>query len=485
MNPTSTPRPLRFHRFLGVPSPELRRRAPRLSPLPTGGRLRPAALAALALAALLAALLAAAGPALAIGQGRLLGQVNDDSGAPVGGVKVILTTPEIKTYRQEKTTDARGQFSIIILDATRQYQIRFEKEGFAPLEQPEKAKIDETTKETYVLHKGTAAGAAGAPAAAGAAAAAPAPAATGGEKPPDAAALQALKGKNEAVLAYNAGVKAIQDKDLAAAAAGFEKAATLDPMLAPAQAALAEIYLEQHKNAEALAAADRYLALEPGKPRGLQARYDALKGMGDRQRASQALEALIAADPGHNTALRVYNEGADALRAGNLEGAVRDLQRAIDLDPKLDAAYAGLTNIYLSHKQNKEALALADRWLAVRPEAGEALTVRYQALSALKDPRAKEAKVALDAAKSTQTPEAAFNQGVTLFNTGNIAEATSIFESVVARKPELARGHYMLGLCYANAQNAAKAKEQLQEFVRLAPNDPDAAAAKQMLEYLN
>jgi tetratricopeptide (TPR) repeat protein len=458
---------------------------------PNSSPLRRLRLLSAALLPLLAAL-AAAGPALAVGQGRVLGQVNDDAGAPVAGVKVILTTPEIKSYRQEKTTDARGQFSIIILDATRQYQIRLEKEGFAPLEQPLKAKIEETSKETYTLHKGSsqggggaAAGAAASSGAAGASGASGAALAGTGDKAADAAAAQALKGKNDAVLAYNAGVTALQAKDLAGATASFEKAAGLDPTLAPAQAVLADVYLEQHKNAEALAAADRYLALEPGKPRGLRLRFDALKALGDRPRASQALEALIAADPSHDTAVRVYNEGAEAQRAGNLDAAVNDLRRAVDLDRNLDAGYAGLANIYLSHQRYKEALALADRWLEVHPQGSEPLTVRYQALSGLKDPRAKEARVAMDAAKSTQTPESAFNQGVTLYNTGNIAEATAVFAGVVKTKPEFARGHYMLGLCYANANDSAKAKQHLQEFVRLAPNDPDAATAREMLKYLN
>ena len=42
----------------------------------------------------------------------------------------------------------------------------------------------------------------------------------------------------------------------------------------------------------------------------------------------------------------------------------------------------------------------------------------------------------------------------------------------------------MLGLVYSNAGESAKAKEFLTKFVKLAPNDPDASAAKEMLEYL-
>src|SRR3712207_7057704 len=44
--------------------------------------------------------------------------------------------------------------------------------------------------------------------------------------------------------------------------------------LAPAWAVLAEIYGDQKKHAEALAAADKHLELEPGSARALRVRYD-------------------------------------------------------------------------------------------------------------------------------------------------------------------------------------------------------------------
>jgi hypothetical protein len=103
-----------------------------------------------ALAALLLA--GAFAPAVeAVGQGRVAGTVVDGNGAPLGEVKVIVTSPDMPAYRLEKLTDGRGQFNAVILDAAPLYRIRFEKSGYETLEQPLKLKIEDTLKETYIL----------------------------------------------------------------------------------------------------------------------------------------------------------------------------------------------------------------------------------------------------------------------------------------------------------------------------------------------
>nr|MDP9121257.1 tetratricopeptide repeat protein [Acidobacteriota bacterium] len=305
----------------------------------------------------------------------------------------------------------------------------------------------------------------------------------------DDPAAKALKGKNDAILAFNAGVTAIQAKDTATAMTRFEEAARLDPKLPQAQTILADLYFDAGRKEEALAAADRYLALVPGNPRGLRVRYDILKAMGDTQRASAALTALAAADPGRDTAVRIFNEGAEASRAGKMDQALAGLNHAIEVDRTFGPAYAALADIYLKGKEYRKAVALADRWLEALPQNPEALDVRYQALTGLKDPHAKEAKVAMEAAKeaakASQSPEVTFNQGVSLYNANKVAEATGLFERALEKDPNFGRAHYMLGLCYISANDTARAKEHLEAFLRLAPKDADAAAAQEMLKSLN
>ncbi len=120
--------------------------------------------------------------------------------------------------------------------------------------------------------------------------------------------------------------------------------------------------------------------------------------------------------------------------------------------------------------------------MAAAPQSLSALQLRYKVLTELKDPRAREAKAAMDNAKGDAGNP--LNHGIELYNGNRIPEATKVFEGLLQTDPNNARAHYMLGLCYTNAGDLARAKEHLETFVKLAPNDPDAQNARQMLAEL-
>jgi tetratricopeptide (TPR) repeat protein len=330
--------------------------------------IRRAALSALVVALGLAAALHAAG------EGRIIGTVVDEAKVPLEGVKATLTRTGTG-YKLEKVTDKKGQFMLLILDATQEYQLRLEKPGYKPFEGPLKPKLEDTLRTNYTLVKAEPA----------APAAAPAGAANGA-----AAAPRELSGTDKAIVSYNEGVGLLKNNDLAGAALKLEQAAALDPKLAEADGALADIYLELGRNPEALTAADRYLALKPNDARGLRARFDALKGTGDSEKARAALEALAAADPkSEGTALRYFNEGAELTRTGKYDDAAVWFEKVVEIAPA---------------------------------------------------------------------------------------------------EPRFAKAHYVLGLTYAkeekDAAKKARAREQLQTFLQMAPNDADAGTAKQLLDYL-
>ena len=317
--------------------------------------IRRAALAAVVFALAFAASLHAAG------EGRIIATVADEAGTPIQGAKVVLTRPGT-AYKLEKTTDKKGQVMLLILDATQEYQVHAEAAGFNPFEGPVKPKIEDTMRVTFTLTK-----------------AAP---------KEDPNGPKEIPGTEQAILAYNEGVTALKNNDLAAAIPKFEQAATLNPELADAQAVLAELYLELKRPADAAAAAERYLALKPNDPRGLRARYDALKAQGDAAKVKEALDALMAADPKDpETAVRFFNEGAERTRSGQYDEAAVYFERVVQIAPD---------------------------------------------------------------------------------------------------DPTFAKAHYILGISWAKDDaKKAQAKEHLQKFLALAPNDPEAETAKQMLEYLN
>jgi tetratricopeptide (TPR) repeat protein len=411
-----------------------------------------------ALSLALLAALALAASAHAVGEGRVLGTVTDDKGAPLPGVKITFTRPGTD-YKQEKTSDGKGKFTILVLDATQEYTLRLDLEGYQSYEEVLKPKPQDTLRVSYQLGKLAPAG-------------------------PSADQLKELEGKNAAVAAFNEGVNALHSNDLNTAAAKFEAATQSDPNLAPAFGALADVYVELGKNAEALAAADRFLQLQPGDVRGIKARFDAVKTMGDKAKTDEALEAVIAVEKSRETAIRIYNLGAESSRAGNRDDAVAYLKRAIEVDPTLDQAYTALGQVYMVKKSYKEAVAALDPVLARDPQNLEALTIRFEALKAAGDKEgAKAAEAAMKTVQAAQSPEVLYKQGIAQYNSNNLPSAIETLEKAVAADPSYAKAHYMLGLAYAGS-DTAKAKAHLQKFLELAPNDPDAASAKEMLTYM-
>jgi len=316
--------------------------------------IRRAALTAIVLA------LAFRGALLAGDEGRIIATITDDKGAPVEGAKVTLTRTGT-AYKLEKVSDKKGQVMLLVLDATHEYQLHIEKGGYGPYDGPIKPTVNDTKRVSFTLPV-----------------AAPQPAA---EAPKE------LSGADQAILAYNEAVTALKAGNVAAALPNLEKAVSLNPKLPEAQVALAEAYLDQKRYGDALAAADRFLALRPNDAEGLRVRYDALKGAGDNDKAHEALDALAAADPkSQEAAVRYFNEGAEKARTNKLEDAAVFFEKAVQIAP-------------------------AD--------------------------------------------------------------------------PRFAKAHYVLGLTYAKDDTKKEAaKAQLNTFLQMAPNDPDAATAKEMLAYL-
>ncbi|HVR97860.1 MAG TPA: tetratricopeptide repeat protein [Thermoanaerobaculia bacterium] len=413
--------------------------------------------------ALLVALLlglAVTGALYAQAQGRLQGTVVDQNGAPLAGVKVTAFVPN-SSYKVERTTDKNGKFAILVVDAARSYRLKFEKEGLPAIEQPFRFNVGDTRIEQFVLTV---------------------------NQPTEEQLAEAkrIEGQNKAVTAYNEGVGLVQAKNLDAAVAKFQEAVQIDPSLAEAYGVLADIHLKQGRWAEALAAAEKFAELKPAAAKGLrELRYDAYKGMGDEAKANAALEDLIKNEPGREAAIRVYNLGAEATRKEQTEVAIRQLRRAMEIDPTLTDAYVNLANLYLAKKQNKEALEVADSLLKQDPNNGQVQGLRYAALTALGDKAgAKQAFDAMEAGTANQTPQESFRQGVALYNANNIPEAMKAFERTLAKDPNFAKAHYLLGLALASSGQNAKAKEHIESFLKLAPNDPDAKEAQEMLGYL-
>jgi tetratricopeptide (TPR) repeat protein len=313
------------------------------------------------LAALIILLPAAA--AQAGTQGRVAGKVLDSAGNPVEGVNITITTPSIRNYKLSVTTKKDGSYGFIVNDATMFYDLKFEKEGFAPLGVTKQkfSTIEITTMPPQTLLK-------------------PSEAPAGKAAPAGAAAAAAPSSSEQATLSYNAAVDLLNSGDKPGAEAKLKEAVAKNP---------------------------------------------------DLPQAWQAL-ALIAYQ---------NKDWAKTLEYG---------QKALDLDPSMTNLYGMMTDAAEKSGDKKASAEWRKKYDEANPDS----------------------------------PEILYNKGVEAYNKGKMKDAEAALTKAIEAKPDLAMGHFLLGMVSFNMNKKAAAKEHLQKYLDLDPNGKEAATAKELLPLL-
>lgn len=423
-------------------------------------RSRRAAGALVALAALLLLAVAMAAPAAAAKKEKkekkaspnaiVAGTVTDTAGATLAGVRVRLTSAENPEFELAGATDKSGAFSLTLRDAEGgAYLLRFEKEGYGPFAAPLTVTPGQQTNVQVRLV--------------------------------DAA----ISRKQDAVAAFNEGAKALDAADRKLAVEKFRAALALDPDLVPAHLALADALVGEASYPEAAAEVEAFLASKPGDGRGLELAYEVYRRLGDREKERRTLAQLAGTEQAIKVAPRIYNEGVAAVQKGEETAAVELFRTALELDPKLVPAYGVLATLLYNAQSYDEAAATVAKLLEIAPDDPQGRRVRYL----IHDARGEDAAAAtaLDAYLAVDPAGAAellYRQAELDFRGGDTPRAQRALLKVLTIDPDQARAHYTLGLCYASGGDNAKAREHLRRFVELAPDDPEAADARQMITQL-
>lgn len=396
--------------------------------------------------------------------GRVVLVIKDEEGNPVKDVKVTVTTKEITNFLEEKTTNKKGRVVVSVTDATRTYDFRIEHGAYPPLDMQIKPALGGTTNREITLSKGGGGGGAAA-----------APAEGGGG---NVVFTPAEKVFNEGVLALQAG-------DMDTALTNFLQAIEKDPNMILAHSAVAGVYLEQQNYQAALASADKVIELDPENPRGMRFKYEAYKGMGDEENSKKALRQLQRLAPGGDTIKMIFNEGVDATKVGDLKTAKDRFTEVLDLDANFKEAIAALAVIYIKESDFTNAVAMAERVLAIDPNNTQAKRIRYDGYRNLGDEeKAKEAMAAVADADPGVLIKEFFQTGIRQFEAGDVAGAIDNFKQVLELDPNHARAHYRMGISSISNGDNPTAKVHLEKFLELAPNDPEAGTARDMIGFL-
>jgi len=385
--------------------------------------------------------------------------VKDVDGKPIEGVTITVTNPDKESGEIIKVTNKKGKVTITHLDSFPTYTYKFEKEGYQILTTEVHPDYTETSRLEFTLRPQKIA-----------------------EVSPEQ--QQKVSGSSRALVAFNEAAEAQKGGDLDLAEQKFRRAAELNPTLAEPHIALAVVAHQRGDFATAATEAELALAINPSNEQALLLRYDAYRKQGDDEKMSDAAEALRQTGSAPDAAHRVFNEGLDAYRGGDTETASAKFREAVGLDPDLANGYIMLASISLADGDPKQAEGMASKALEIDPDNTNALKIRYDAMRSLGDTAgARQALEALIHADPQWASTDLFNHAVELYNSDQMADAANALEKVVEAQPDDAKALFLLGMARYNLGDSEDAKKHLARFLELAPYDPDAALAKEMLKY--
>jgi Tfp pilus assembly protein PilF len=395
-------------------------------------------------------------------RGRLVGTIKDPEGKPIPGVAVIVTSPQIPSFKVIETTDKKGVFTVDFRQIDVTYHYRFDKAGYQSMETEQTWGLEGSGHYEWTMQPGTSA----------------AVGAVGG--PPPASTSR------EAIDAYNAGITALKAKDYATAETRFVESAGHDPNLRHAWVQLCSVQVELGHNKEAAQAAEKAMALGSTDESVLLARWQAYRNLKDVAKAAEALKDLEKVGRRAEEAKKSHNAAVALMKAGDFAGAFAKFQEALDIDPNLQVSLIGLATAGVKIGRNAEAATAAEAILKSDPKNEKAIRVRYNACLALGDKaRLSDALLGLAAFEPAIARNGLLRVAFEAYDANDLALAKVGFANVLQVDPSYPQAYYYLGLIHVGLGATAEARSSFERFLQLAPNDPEAKSARESLKYLD
>jgi Tfp pilus assembly protein PilF len=283
-------------------------------------------------------------------QCRLKGTVTDGTGAPVEGATITVTTPNLTTFKLVVKSDKKGEYLSLLNDCTMPYHIRAEREGFAPTEADKKIPVGDVGTVDLKMMSAEQVAAKSAPAA------------------------RQLSASDQAAVAFNAGVEALNAGDKAAAEKKFLEASEKNPDLSVAWTALAQMAYDKKDWAKAIEYGTKATDLDPSQTSLYSLMADASRQAGDKKGAAEWQAKFAEANPDSPDIL--YNKGVEAYNKGKMKDAEAALTKVVEVKP--DMANAHYLLGMASFNLNKKAAAKEhfEKYLELDPNGKDAATVK-------------------------------------------------------------------------------------------------------------
>ncbi len=198
---------------------------------------------------------------------------------------------------------------------------------------------------------------------------------------------------------------------------------------------------------------------------------------------SETVDATLASVP--KAALERYNEARELALAGNSQAAIEQLKGAISLYAEFALAFNELGVQYLKLGQLSQALEALRPAVKLAPEAFSPRLNLGIALLNKKEFSQAEAELRRALKKRDSSPTAHLYLGMTLISLRNHDEAEKELQRAVSLGGnEMSLAHYYLGGIYWGRREYKRAADELETYLRLAPQAPDAERVRNTIKEL-
>ncbi len=196
-----------------------------------------------------------------------------------------------------------------------------------------------------------------------------------------------------------------------------------------------------------------------------------LKGSGNTK--ASVVNAALAAVP--EKARKLYERGVEQSRANDTDKAVDSLKEAVALHPNFPLALNELGVQYLKLRQANKAVEVLREACKLDPETFAARLNLGIALMESKQFNEAEGHLREALKRNSNAQTAHMYLGITLLRLNKFEEAEKeLLIAVQSNASQLSMANYYLGGLYWRKKDYARAVEQLEKYLLLTPNAPDA-----------
>jgi len=285
---------------------------------------------------------------------------------------------------------------------------------------------------------------------------------------------------NAAAVRVEQGEIALRQKDFSAASAAFDRALAVEPSNFSATAGRVNVDLLQHRTNDATRRMDAVVAHNPKDAQILALAGRTYAIAGDLRRSEQLYQQAITANPSYMPAY--HQLGQVYVREKRLDEARKEYEDAVKKQPNNVAAHTMVAMLYQAENKNAEAKARYEKILQIDPRS----VVAANNLAYMHAEEGTSLDIALQLAQTAKAaapdePDINDTLGWVYYKKDMATQAIDPLRQSVNRVPANPIYCYHLGMAYLKAGDKEKAREMLQQALKLDPRFPGADDAKRAL----